>query len=381
MIVSEADYLDVLDLIQEAALEPSAWEKVLRRLASLTNCIAGGLTVENSRTREGMPLVYFGFDDDHVAKTFAHYLPMNPLFEIAPRMQPGFIVTNGDVMPVDEFRRTEFYDGWARPQGLCCPVTVVLHRQDDVYCPLTLVRADGAGDATDDERTLLERLAPQLVRALRVGMQLDLMRHQRSAMEAVLAHMAIAVLLLDKSQHVVLANAAAEALLASDKTLTTTKGTLTARDSRSNRELQKAILEVVTGKSDSGAEIRIDREHGRPLLATVLPLAAENPFIKALMTGACCAVFISDLDSAQASRSRAFARSYGLTPAESRLLDSILSGLGLAQAAEQIGVSLATARTHLQRIFDKTETSRQGELIHLVMSSTPPLWLHNQPRR
>jgi DNA-binding CsgD family transcriptional regulator len=70
-----------------------------------------------------------------------------------------------------------------------------------------------------------------------------------------------------------------------------------------------------------------------------------------------------------------------LTPAESRLLDSILSGLGLAQAAEQIGVSLATARTHLQRIFDKTETSRQGELIHLVMSSTPPLWLHNQPRR
>ncbi|MBP1151254.1 hypothetical protein [Methylocaldum sp. RMAD-M] len=111
MVVSEADYLDVLDLIQGAALEPAAWEKVLRRLARLTNCIAGGLTIEDCRTREGKPLVYFGFDKNHVEKTFAYYLPMNPLFEIAPQMQPGFVVTNGDVVPVKEFRRTEFYDG------------------------------------------------------------------------------------------------------------------------------------------------------------------------------------------------------------------------------------------------------------------------------
>jgi DNA-binding CsgD family transcriptional regulator/PAS domain-containing protein len=379
MVVSEADYLDVLDLIQEAALEPAAWEKVLRRLARLTNCIAGGLTVEDCRTREGRPLVYFGFDDNHVEKTFAHYLPMNPLFEIAPRMKPGFVVTNGDVVPVKEFRRTEFYDGWARPQGLCCPVTVVLHRQDDVYCPLTLVRADGAGDATDYERALLDRLAPHLVRAMRVGMQIDSLRHQRSAMEAILTHTAIAVLLLDRNQRVVFANAAAEKLLASGTSLTTIKGTVVSRESRSNRELKKAILEVVARKPDSGAEIKIDRKQGRPLLATVLPLPAGNQFVPGLESGACCAVLVCDPESVQESRSNVIARIYGLTPAETRVLDSILSGTGLTHAARQIGVSLTTARTHLQRIFDKTGTGRQAELVNLVMTSTPPLNLHDQP--
>lgn len=246
MIVSEGDYLNILDLIHEAAVEPAAWKSVLRRLAHMTNCIAGGLTIEDSRTREGMPLVYFGFDENHVAKTFAHYLPMNPLFEIAPRMTPGYVVGNGDVVPVKDFRRTEFYDGWARPQGLCCPVTVVLHRQGDVYCPLTLVRADGAGDVTDDERSLLTRLASQLVRAMWVSMQLDSLRHQRSAMEAVLAQMAMAVMLLGRNRRVVFSNVAAERLLASGSPLTTVKGSLVSRDPRSNRELQKSFLEILT---------------------------------------------------------------------------------------------------------------------------------------
>src|ERR1700686_510632 len=66
MGVSEAEYLASLDLIHEAALKPTAWGKVLRQLAKLTNCTAGGLTVENPQTGEGAPLVYFGFDENHV---------------------------------------------------------------------------------------------------------------------------------------------------------------------------------------------------------------------------------------------------------------------------------------------------------------------------
>jgi DNA-binding CsgD family transcriptional regulator len=378
MVVSETDYLDVLDLIHEAALEPAAWERVLRRIASLTNCVAGGLTIENARTREGMPLVYFGFDEDHVEKTFAHYLPMNPLFRIAPRMTPGFIVGNGDVVPLEDFRRTEFYDGWARPQGLCCPITVVLHREGDVYCPLTLVRPDGAGDATDDERALLRRLTPHLVRAMGIGMQLDSLRHQRSAIEAALAPLALVFLLLGKDRRVVFANRAAERLFASGSPLRTAKGVLACSDSRSDRELQRAILGVAAGKADSGTEIQIHRAKGRPLIATVLPVPGESRFVPDFDSCACCAVLIIDPDCVQRSRTESIARRCGLTRAETNLLDSILSGTGLQHAADQLGVTQATARTHLQRVFAKTGTGRQAELVNLVMTSTPPLTLRNR---
>lgn len=372
MAVSEIDYLKLLELIQEAALEPPAWEKVLRQLAKLTHCVAGGLTFENSQTREGAPLVYFGFDEGHVEKTFAYYLPMNPLFEIAPRMRPGFIVGNGDVVPIEAFRRTEFYDGWARPQSLCCPLTLVLHRQDSVYCPLTLVRPDKSGEATPEDRALLQRAAPHLIRAMRVSMQLEQARNQRCAVEQALSQISTAVILLDAHKRVVFANSAAERLLVGGDCLRIINGALAAHDGQSNRRLQAAILEAL-GRPGAAVDVGLERENRRPLHATILPLAPQSPFPPLLAGAARCAVFVSDPDCAQTSRCDLLARSYGLTPAETSLLDAILSGGGLARAAERMGVKLSTAQTHLKRVFSKTGTRRQGELINLVMASSPPL--------
>jgi DNA-binding NarL/FixJ family response regulator len=48
-------------------------------------------------------------------------------------------------------------------------------------------------------------------------------------------------------------------------------------------------------------------------------------------------------------------------------------GLGVKEAAEVLGISDATARTHVQHIYDKTGTSKQTELMHLFMSATPPV--------
>ena len=144
-MLQDKNFASVLALIHQAALSPAAWDPVLRQLAGLTGCVAGGLTVERFATRQGSPLTFFGFDPDQVVRCFDHYLPLNPLFGIERRMQRGFLVTNGDVVPLTQFRRSEFFNGWARPQGLCSPVTVVLHRTEASYVPLTLVRPDGAG--------------------------------------------------------------------------------------------------------------------------------------------------------------------------------------------------------------------------------------------
>jgi DNA-binding CsgD family transcriptional regulator len=38
-----------------------------------------------------------------------------------------------------------------------------------------------------------------------------------------------------------------------------------------------------------------------------------------------------------------------------------------------LGIGETTAKTHLQHIYAKTGTSKQTELMHLFMSSTPPI--------
>jgi hypothetical protein len=73
---------------------------------------------------------------------------------------------------------------------------------------------------------------------MRVSMQLNLLRQQRFAREQSLTR---------------IGNPAAEKLLASGTALTTVNGALEAGAARSNRQLQKAILEVVRQKRDAGS--------------------------------------------------------------------------------------------------------------------------------
>jgi DNA-binding CsgD family transcriptional regulator len=56
------------------------------------------------------------------------------------------------------------------------------------------------------------------------------------------------------------------------------------------------------------------------------------------------------------------AAAYGLTPAETRLLESLLAGRNFAETATSLGIALTTAKTHLDRIFQKTGVRRQAEL-------------------
>ena len=61
-------------------------------------------------------------------------------------------------------------------------------------------------------------------------------------------------------------------------------------------------------------------------------------------------------------------RLYGLSPAEAELAAGLASGLSLAEFAEETERSVETARKTLKRVFAKTETGRQGELIQRLLS-------------
>jgi DNA-binding CsgD family transcriptional regulator len=59
---------------------------------------------------------------------------------------------------------------------------------------------------------------------------------------------------------------------------------------------------------------------------------------------------------------------YGLSPAQLRLAREIIGGLALPAVAEKLGISPNTARTHLNRIFDKTGVSNQAALVRCLLT-------------
>jgi DNA-binding CsgD family transcriptional regulator len=82
-------------------------------------------------------------------------------------------------------------------------------------------------------------------------------------------------------------------------------------------------------------------------------------------------MFITDPDAIVSVHKATLCEDFGLTPAEAAVAVEVLEADGLQAAAGRLGISLATARTHLAHVFDKTRTRRQGELVRLLLQSRP----------
>ena len=62
---------------------------------------------------------------------------------------------------------------------------------------------------------------------------------------------------------------------------------------------------------------------------------------------------------------------FGLTPAEARLALHLVTGGTLRSAAVKLGISYETTRSSLKKIFAKTQTCRQAELVIVILTTLP----------
>jgi DNA-binding CsgD family transcriptional regulator len=77
-------------------------------------------------------------------------------------------------------------------------------------------------------------------------------------------------------------------------------------------------------------------------------------------------VFIKDSRAALPSREH-IQLLFDLTPAQAGVAQEILRGDGIQAVAGRLGISPATTRTHLLEVFHKTGTSRQAELVRVIL--------------
>lgn len=78
------------------------------------------------------------------------------------------------------------------------------------------------------------------------------------------------------------------------------------------------------------------------------------------------AIFLRDPVKRPVLAVEAFADFYNLTPSEARVAAVLAQGGNLGAACDVLGITLPTAKTHLQRIFGKTGVSRQAELVAMM---------------
>jgi DNA-binding CsgD family transcriptional regulator len=106
------------------------------------------------------------------------------------------------------------------------------------------------------------------------------------------------------------------------------------------------------------------------LLLQVAPLAARPPE-GAPTDGHLVAIFVMDPADGADPTAEQLRAQFGLTAAEALVACEIIKGLGIRECARAIGISETTARTHLHRIFEKSGTRRQAQLVRKAFAARP----------
>lgn len=86
------------------------------------------------------------------------------------------------------------------------------------------------------------------------------------------------------------------------------------------------------------------------------------------------------LDAVQRTYDAAVLRDlFGPTAAEAEVAVEVGRGQGLQSVVDRLSIAGTTVRSHLARIFDKTGTSRQAELVRLLMGASSRPWPTSEP--
>jgi DNA-binding CsgD family transcriptional regulator len=105
----------------------------------------------------------------------------------------------------------------------------------------------------------------------------------------------------------------------------------------------------------------------------VLPLTSGERRRAGAAFAAVAAVFVQKAPLDIPSPHEIISKDYKLTPTELRVLFAIVQVGGVPAVAEALGIAASTVKTHLLRLFAKTGTMGQAELVKLVASYTNPL--------
>jgi DNA-binding CsgD family transcriptional regulator len=167
-------------------------------------------------------------------------------------------------------------------------------------------------------------------------------------------------------------NSAAELIVRAEDGLYIRSGRISATSSRAEQELHGAIQKALAGEPTvrTGRSLTCFRPSGkRPYVIHVLPSHrrnADEPLRQPMAL-----VLIIDPDDEPEPTVALLRRLYGLTGAEAEVALHVMHGADLKQISEELSISYTTVRTHLQHVFDKTETHRQAELVRLLLALSP----------
>jgi len=365
---------DIIGRIYEAAENPVAWADVLRLVGNAFRSTVNGFVLNNKNSPGGEVSASDSPDVRLVEEYNSYYCSKNVLLQrMSAMMMPGRLLNSSDVMHDSDLLATEYHEDFLKRWDIFYFLGGVITSDATSNAVLSLARSRKSGAFTSSELDMLTHLIPHFQRAARLS---GAFARLRQARDEVLDRLPMGIIVLDEECKVEFLNRAAEAILEKKDGLRWSSEGVSAADPTQASRLAamiKGAKLTASGKGIAGGgNLSITRSSvGRPLSVLVAPMMPSTA--SPLSRSPRVAVFITDPEATQVTNVERLMALFNLTPAESRMAGELLQGKSIDEASIALGITRQTARVHLKRIFGKTYTRRQSDLMRLLLTSPASL--------
>jgi DNA-binding CsgD family transcriptional regulator len=360
-MVTVEDFSRLVSAIYTSAISPEDWVVAMAEVSRAVGATGGGMLIADGDSRSiisaAVPL--------EARSSYAEYYRHIDYVLAAVETGPVGLIRSGSEL-VALKAGSEFDADWMRPYQMDDGLFVRLTDGPMPTCFLVAAPKRSESFDTPERVKLLSGLVPHLQQALRTQDKLG-------ALAGALEVSRHGVVVVAGEHRVANLNSAAERILRAEDGLYMQSGRIAANSTASEQELHCAIQDALDGERSTvrtGRSFTCVRPSGnRAYVIDVLPTYrrdADEPPRQPMAL-----VLIIDPEDQPEPAATLLRRLYQLTRAEADVALRVMHGADLKEISDRLSISLATVRTHLQRVFDKTDTHRQAELVRLLLVLCP----------
>jgi DNA-binding CsgD family transcriptional regulator len=367
---------EMIGTLYDCVLEPERWSKTLPLISTMGESTASSIVVHDRTGTGGGRIFEHGADQSYLRLYFEKLAAAKAFSKTAVLDQLGNVATMTMLAGEREPLHSDFYVRWVKPLGFRDVMGVLVLKSGRRVAWFSIVRSEIQAPYGPKELRLMATLSPHVCRALLISDALELQTVAAARLEETVDQLSTSIILTEREGRITYMNGAAERLLKGGAALKAMNGRLAAVQPKARESLSRALSLSTEGKAPptTGRHfIALPDAEGGGIVASILPLewrSGRNPLSQ--LPGS-AAVILQDPGASMQIPTEALSDLYGLTRAEARVLEHIVRGQTPQDAADELGVTLNTVKTHLQNLFAKTNTTRQAELAQLVAKTTPPI--------
>lgn len=361
----------LISVVYDAAIDQLAWEEAIEEIAYVVGGTGAGLFCKDVNVQHAVVSHSFGIVRPLPVRLFRQIYPVIVGHFLTGTEEP---VATTDLIAHDRLVETALYREWAEPQGLIDFVSAVLDKSAASVAMFGVFRHQRNGFVDDEARHRMRLIIPHVRRAVLISQMFDLKITEAGTFADTLDGLGAGLYLVDSGGRIVHANAAGHDILDAGDVLQDTGGHLAARDTLANHALREVFAAAGQGDAAVGVKgiaVPLMARDGERYIAHALPLTSGARRRAGVTYTAVAALFVRK--AALPLYSEALAKTFGLTPAELRVLHAIVEVGGVPEVAAALGVADTTVRTHVGHLFEKTGAARQADLVKLFAAYATPL--------